>query len=502
MLGSSVGKFQIPDLNGVQPALGLTRQRPDGVIRARSEREPARAHAVRCAELAAFGRALRLQTSFTARYSSLTFAPDPLGDLLFTGIAQNAFKQNMAYALQSDAAYKLNDAHTLRAGVFLQTDHSISQTTSQVLLTDGAGAPLSDVPVPSSTTAPGPNGSRACICRMNGSCMPTSDGQLRPAIRQLHGLHQRQPGEPAGECGVAGAAGDHAACRLFALPVAAAVRAGRRRDHREVHQHHLAAAVARRDRRRCRSAPTTTMSACSRKSARRSPLGLDTYYKQSHNLIDEGQFGAPIILTPFNYRYGKQYGVEFTAQLHGRHLHRLSEPRGAERQGQGHRLGAVQLRARRIWPTSPTTTSIWITSSSTPPPAASSYRLERHALQRRLPGRLGPARRSGPAARRDDRLRRDRHSERRAPALLHAGQLRLEPRVPTSTAPGRSRRGLTSSTCFDKDYEIRNGTGVGVGAPQFGPRRGFFFGLSKSLCTAGPLIGRLYGVAAAGAGAR
>ena len=34
---------------------------------------------------------------------------------------------------------------------------------------------------------------------------------------------------------------------------------------------------------------------------------------------------------------------------------------------------------------------------------------------------------------------------------------------------------------FDKDYEIRNGTGVGVGAPQFGPRRGLFFGLSKSL---------------------
>ncbi len=34
---------------------------------------------------------------------------------------------------------------------------------------------------------------------------------------------------------------------------------------------------------------------------------------------------------------------------------------------------------------------------------------------------------------------------------------------------------------FDKEYQIRNGTGVGVGAPQYGPRRGFFFGLSKSL---------------------
>lgn len=34
---------------------------------------------------------------------------------------------------------------------------------------------------------------------------------------------------------------------------------------------------------------------------------------------------------------------------------------------------------------------------------------------------------------------------------------------------------------FDKTYEIHNGTGIGVGAPQFGARRGFFFGLSKSL---------------------
>jgi outer membrane receptor for ferrienterochelin and colicins len=34
---------------------------------------------------------------------------------------------------------------------------------------------------------------------------------------------------------------------------------------------------------------------------------------------------------------------------------------------------------------------------------------------------------------------------------------------------------------FDEVYEIRNGKGVGVGAPQFGPRRGFFVGLAKAL---------------------
>jgi outer membrane receptor for ferrienterochelin and colicins len=34
---------------------------------------------------------------------------------------------------------------------------------------------------------------------------------------------------------------------------------------------------------------------------------------------------------------------------------------------------------------------------------------------------------------------------------------------------------------FDRSCEIRNGTGVGVGAPRFGARRGLFVGLSKVL---------------------
>ena len=33
---------------------------------------------------------------------------------------------------------------------------------------------------------------------------------------------------------------------------------------------------------------------------------------------------------------------------------------------------------------------------------------------------------------------------------------------------------------FDEKYEIRDGGGVGVFAPQWGPRRGFFLGLSKT----------------------
>ena len=34
---------------------------------------------------------------------------------------------------------------------------------------------------------------------------------------------------------------------------------------------------------------------------------------------------------------------------------------------------------------------------------------------------------------------------------------------------------------FDKIYELRNGTGIGVFAPQYGARRGFFAGISQKL---------------------
>jgi hypothetical protein len=40
--------------------------------------------------------------------------------------------------------------------------------------------------------------------------------------------------------------------------------------------------------------------------------GIDAYYKIASNLLDEGQFGAPIVFTPFNYQKGWVKGVELT----------------------------------------------------------------------------------------------------------------------------------------------------------------------------------------------
>ena len=47
-------------------------------------------------------------------------------------------------------------------------------------------------------------------------------------------------------------------------------------------------------------------------------LGVDAYYKIATNLLDEGQFGAPIILTSFNYANGHRQGRRAHGELRQR----------------------------------------------------------------------------------------------------------------------------------------------------------------------------------------
>jgi outer membrane receptor protein involved in Fe transport len=47
-------------------------------------------------------------------------------------------------------------------------------------------------------------------------------------------------------------------------------------------------------------------------------VGVDGYYKEAKNQLDDGLFGQTLILSAFNYAKGKIYGVEFTANYeHG-----------------------------------------------------------------------------------------------------------------------------------------------------------------------------------------
>ncbi len=82
---------------------------------------------------------LDYQISGFGRYSSAHFVPDGTGDLFFNGVASNVDRELTSGGLQGDGSYKLNDQHTLRGGVMVVDELLTSDTTTTVFPVDSAG---------------------------------------------------------------------------------------------------------------------------------------------------------------------------------------------------------------------------------------------------------------------------------------------------------------------------------------------------------------------------
>jgi len=414
---------------------------------------------------------LDVQTSVTARYSSLTFTPDRLGDLLFNGIAQNAYKQNIAYALQSDGAYKLPDEHTLRAGVSLQTDHSRSLTQSAVIALDATGNQLNDIPLTLLDSGGktewlasiylqdewkvNPNFTANYGLRFDHFTAFTAASQLSPRI---NGVWQA-----AADTTVHAGYSRYFSPPPFELVGTKAIAAFENTT--------AAAAVSQYDIPQAEQANYYDIG-IQQKLSTHLNVGVDSYFKQSHNLIDEGQFGAPIILTPFNYLSGKQYGIEITANYSVENLSAYAN------------LSLQSARGKTI-----ASGQFNFTPSTLAYIADHSIHLD-HEQQITASGGISY-------------LWQNTHfsadllegSGLRASLIQANGSI-----VPNGThlpfytqinmgvshdfhfeEAGKLTARIDILNIFDKIYQIRNGTGVGVGAPQFGPRRGLFIGITKSI---------------------
>ena len=477
VLSTSTGKFQIPNRQGLQPGI-LNGDGTPLVVDGQST-YPSDALNENQRELNHFAilswqhsqGALDVQTSVTARYSSLSFTPDPLGDVLFDGIAQDAYKQSVAYALQSDAAYKLDDAHTLRTGLFVQSDRSKSLTNSAVIALDPNGNQISDIP---ETIVD--NGAKT---EWIESAYVQDEWKILPAVTVNYGLrfdtftaftsaHQLSP-----RLNVVWQALEdtvvHAGYSRYLSPPPFEL-VGNETVTKFVNTT-AAAAVAQADTPKAEQANYYDIGV-QQKLSRRFTVGLDTYYKQSHNLIDEGQFGAPIILTPFNYAYGKQYGAEltgnYTAEAFTVYLNL------AYQSAKGKDIDSAQFN---------------FTQAELNYIAENYIHLD-HEQQVTASGGISHlwlgTRYSadfilGSGLRADEPLP-DGNSIPNGAHLPYYTQINLGmSHVFDLGTSGTLTARLDVINSLDKIYEIRDGTGVGVGAPQFGPRRGLFVGVSKSI---------------------
>jgi outer membrane receptor protein involved in Fe transport len=408
------------------------------------------------------------QLSAFANYSNLTYQPDPIGDLMFNGIAPWSRREDTTVGVQGDGSWKVIPGHTLRGGFLVQREHALQNTQAQVLPTDATGAPTSDQPV--GIVQGGDNiGWQYGIylqdewkltdsltvnygLRFDAVSGITQENQLSPRINvvwqpgdiwTLHAGYARYftppPLAQVNNGAIAATAGTTAAP---AVTTNDAVRAER--------SNYFDAGVEVR--------PTDNLK-----------FGIDAYYKQSTNLLDEGQFGAPIILTSFNYAYGEVKGIELTGSydqgpwsLFGNLA--WSEAKGTQINSAQFNFAQSELAfIQNNW--------IYLDhNQSWTGSAGAAYTFNRASD---YATRVSADFIYGNGLRKTVVTPNDEAVPAYAVINLSAAQ-----KLPVAGTRGTTVR-LDVLNLLDNSYELRDGTGVGVGAPQFGLRRTFLVSLTQ-----------------------
>jgi outer membrane receptor protein involved in Fe transport len=309
--GAFNGRFQIPNNPGQIPSLGLNVL---GVTSFNSNVLNEVQHEATQFGLLSLQKHLGdidVQLSAFVRNSVLSFSPDVVGDLLFNGITPFARRSDLAEGVQADASWRINDAHTLRSGFLGQVETTAFDTTSFVLPVDALGAQTPNVPLSIVDNGTRTGGLYGVYLQDEWWLLPAltlNTGLRFDAVNQFTNENQISP-----RANLVMKATDtttvHAGYSRYFVPPPFELVAP--------------SAIALFN----NTTATSTVQQDGIVKVERShyfdvgvnqiivpgfTIGLDGYYKLAANLLDEGQFGAPIILSAFNYAKAYVAGAEFT----------------------------------------------------------------------------------------------------------------------------------------------------------------------------------------------
>jgi len=402
-----------------------------------------------------------LQLSAFSRYSTLHFTPDTIGDLVFNGVASDVYRKSVASGIQADGSYRLSDAHTLRGGFQVTAEQSRVTNSSVVLPLDDSGNPL-DAPfgvVDSSSklgwlfstylqdewrvtnTVTLNSGLR--FDQMNEY---TSASQLSPRISltwkpfedtTFHAGYSRNFTPPA---------------QVLAAPTNLALVQNTTQQPAV-----NASSPVLPERSNVFDVGVT------QKLLPGLEVGIDTYYKTARDLLDDGQFGAAYVLSAFNYDRAENVGIEF---------------KGAYTSGNFRIYGNLAL-ARQI--ATKVISNQYLFDPDELAYIANNYIYTDHAQL--VTASAGTSYRW--------------HDTSFSASMIYGSGLRSgfanigslpsytqvnlgvshDFYLVSATKPTTVRFDVVN--LFDSVYEIRDGSGIGVFAPQYGPRRGFYVGLAQ-----------------------
>lgn len=469
--GTAIGKFQIPNIPGVVPDSPFTYRggaMVDSAALDQNERDTTH-YGVIAYQYA--GDVLNYQIAPFARYSLTNFSPDPRGgDIVINGFADQARLSSLAIGVQGDASAKLSDTHTLRFGLFAQNERTRSAIVTRAL--PGGGDPFvqtSDEPV-TITDSGGRNGQLyGAYLQDEWSVTPqltvnygarfdavrsfVREQQLSPRVNMVY----KAPGGTTVHLGYA---------RNFTPPpqelVTSRTLALFTGTVREV-------ANARSD--AVKSEREHYLDGGIEQKFGHATIAIDGYYKAKANLLDEGQFGSSQVRSPFNYARGYAWGVElrgdYTTQTFGTYLNvARGEERATRIDSAQYFFAPVDLDYTQNHYIFTDHSQAWTVSGG----INAKLRNDGGELEPTLDFLYGDGLRAGDPA----------------GFVPNGGKLPSYVVVNAGLAQDWSRGRLSGFTLridavnlFDKSYQLRDGSGIGVGAPQFGRRRGVFVGLSK-----------------------
>lgn len=406
-----------------------------------------------------------VQFSAFSRYSSLHFVPDQVGDLEFNGVASDVFRSSFMNGVQEDTAWRVDRDHTLRFGFTGSGELADADNTSTVFPVDANGN-VDGAPF----VAPPQLDSR--VGWLFGAYAQdewriTKQLTLNTGLRfdQMWGYVDANQLSPRINMTYKAAPGTtfHAGYARYFTPPELSLSAPT--NVAAFNGTTQQAAVPLDD----PVQPERSNYFDAGVDQQLTPwltAGIDGYYKIATDLIDDGQFGQANTLTAFNYAKGWNEGVETKVSYTRDNLNLYGNV------AWGHQYATEPDSNQFLWAD----------------PAEYAYAMTHYIPtdhSQTWTGSAGASYTYGGTLYTADMI---------VGSGLRSGFANL------STVPAYSQINLGVSHAFrwsptqkpltvrfsvvnllDSTYVIRDGTGIGVFAPQYGPRRGFYLSLSQAL---------------------
>jgi outer membrane receptor protein involved in Fe transport len=475
LAGYSNEVFELPNNPGQSPSLGLSVNGTSNFDSANLTEHQREITDFAILSLQKQWGALDVQTSLFTRYSSLYYTPDPIGDLLFNSVSQTAARSVLSTGEQTDASWRINNQHTVRTGFQVLGERSVSKTDSLVVSTPGTadGAAFLDTPF----NIHEGTGKTGTLFGLYGQ----DEWRVLPKLTVNYGLRFDQVDEYTHENQVSprinvvwqpieGTTVHGGYSRYFTPPPFELV------SNNSIAQFANTSAASEISQNDTVKAERDNYfdAGIDQVVLRGLRVGLDSYFKSARNLIDEGQFGAPIILSAFNYRKGQVDGVEFSTSydrgplsLYGNVAY--SRAIGKDIVSSQFDFSAAELQyiAGR-----------WIHLDHDQRWTGSGGAAYTLFEGTRAPTRLSADLLVGSGLRADYSSANGDVPNGRALPGYYTINLSAVQTIKTGYI-GQTQLRFDVINLLDRKYEIRDGTGVGVGAPQFGLRRTILAGFAQ-----------------------